>query len=225
MKLLLAEDEQAMAEAVADVLTYHGYLVDTVNNGDDALDYAQTECYDGILLDIMMPKKDGLSVLKTLRQKGVTTPVLLLTAKTQVEERIAGLDTGADDYLPKPFAMGELLARVRAMLRRKTAYTPDVLTLGNIALDKAAKTLSGPCGCCTPGRLEYRLLELFLLNPAIVFTTEQILQRVWGYETDADVGTVWTTLSYLRKKLEAVGADVEIRSKRAVGYVMEVRHD
>ncbi len=139
-----------------------------------------------------MPKKDGPHRLKTLRQKGLTTPVLQRPAKPQEEERSAGRDTGADDYLPKPIAMGELLARVRAMLRRKTAYTPDVLTLGNIALDKAAKTLSGPCGWCTPGRLEYRLLELFLQNPNTVFSTEQILQRVWATKPMPMSAPVWT---------------------------------
>jgi DNA-binding response OmpR family regulator len=225
MKLLLAEDEQAMAEAVADILIYHGYLVDTVNNGQDALDYAEAERYDGIILDIMMPKKDGLTVLCELREKKVTTPVLLLTAKTQVEDRIKGLNLGADDYLPKPFAMGELIARVRAMLRRREDYTPDILTTGNISLNRSGKTLKGPKGTCELGRLEFRLLELFMLETKSVLPTECILQRVWGYETEADIGTVWTTLSYLRKKLAAVGANVEIRSKRGIGYSMEVQHD
>ena len=225
MKLLLAEDEQAMAEAVADILIYHGYLVDTVNNGQDALDYAAAERYDGIILDIMMPKKDGLTVLAQLREKCITTPVLLLTAKTQVEDRITGLNLGADDYLPKPFAMGELIARVRAMLRRREDYTPDILATGNITLNRAGKTLNGPKGTCELGRLEFRLMELFLLEAKSVLSTECILQRVWGYETEADIGTVWTTLSYLRKKLSTVGANVEIRSKRGVGYCMEVQHD
>jgi two-component system response regulator ArlR len=225
MKLLLAEDEQAMAEAVADVLEYHGYLVDTVSNGLEALDYATNESYDGIVMDIMMPKLDGLEALRRMRKKGVTAPVLLLTARAQVEERIEGLDAGADDYLPKPFAMGELLARVRTMLRRREEYIPDILEFGNISLDCAAKTLAGPRGGFSPTRLEYRLLELFLRSPGSVFSTETIMSRVWGYDSDADTATVWTTISNLRKKLEAAGANVKISSKRAVGYTLEVCHD
>ena len=190
-----------------------------------ALDYAAAERYDGIILDIMMPKKDGLTVLREMRERKATTPVLLLTAKTQVEDRITGLNLGADDYLPKPFAMGELIARVRAMLRRREDYTPDILTTGNITLNRACKTLNGPKGVCELGRLEFRLLELFMLEGKSVLSTECILQRVWGYETEADIGTVWTTLSYLRKKLSNIGANVEIRSKRGVGYLMEVQHD
>ena len=184
MKLLFAEDEVSMAEAVTDILTYHNYTVDTVYDGADALDYARAEQYDGIILDIMMPKKSGLEVLKTLRSEGNTTPILLLTAKAEVEDRIAGLDMGADDYLPKPFVMGELLSRVRAMLRRKDRFTPDIMTFG------------------------------------IYLSTEDILIKVWGYESDAESGAVWVYISYVRKRLAAIGADIEIRAKRSVGYTL-----
>ena len=223
MKLLFAEDEIAMAEAVADILTYHNYYVDTVDNGLDALAYALAEHYDGIILDIMMPGKDGLTVLKELRQQGVNTPVLLLTAKSEVADRIAGLNLGADDYLPKPFVMEELLARVRAMLRRREEYTPDVLQCGNLALSSIDKTLSGPDNSFILSKLEYQLMELLMLNQGQYFSSEKILERVWGYETDAELGVVWVYISYLRKKMAALKASAEIKSRRGVGYTLEAR--
>ena len=201
MKLLLAEDEFAMADAVEDILTYHNYIIDSVDNGIDALHYARSEHYDGIILDIMMPGKDGLTVLKELRHLGIHTPVLLLTAKSDVADRIEGLDLGADDYLPKPFVMEELLARVRAMLRRREEYTPDVLRCGNISLSLANKTLSGPEKSLLLSKLEYQLMELLMLNQGQYFSSEKILERVWGYDTEAELGVVWVYISYLRKKL------------------------
>lgn len=223
MKLLFAEDEIAMAEAVADILTYHNYYVDTVDNGLDALAYALAEHYDGIILDIMMPGKDGLTVLKELRQQGVNTPVLLLTAKSEVADRIAGLNLGADDYLPKPFVMEELLARVRAMLRRREEYTPDVLQCGNLALSSIDKTLSGPDNSFILSKLEYQLMELLMLHQGQYFSSEKILERVWGYDTDAELGVVWVYISYLRKKMAALKASAEIKSRRGVGYTLEAR--
>lgn len=223
MKLLFAEDEIAMAEAVADILTYHNYHVDTVDNGLDALAYALAEHYDGIILDIMMPGKDGLTALKELRQQGVNTPVLLLTAKSEVADRIAGLNLGADDYLPKPFVMEELLARVRAMLRRREEYTPDVLQCGNLALSSIDKTLSGPDNSFILSKLEYQLMELLMLNQGQYFSSEKILERVWGYDTDAELGVVWVYISYLRKKMAALKASAEIKSRRGVGYTLEAK--
>ena len=223
MKLLFAEDEIAMAEAVADILTYHNYHVDTVDNGLDALAYALAEHYDGIILDIMMPGKDGLTVLKELRQQGVNTPVLLLTAKSEVADRIAGLNLGADDYLPKPFVMEELLARVRAMLRRREEYTPDVLQCGNLALSSIDKTLSGPDNSFILSKLEYQLMELLMLHQGQYFSSEKILERVWGYDTDAELGVVWVYISYLRKKMAALKPSAEIKSRRGVGYTLEAK--
>ena len=223
MKVLFAEDEIAMAEAVADILTYHNYHVDTVDNGLDALAYALAEHYDGIILDIMMPGKDGLTVLKELRQQGVNTPVLLLTAKSEVADRIAGLNLGADDYLPKPFVMEELLARVRAMLRRREEYTPDVLQCGNLALSSIDKTLSGPDNSFILSKLEYQLMELLMLHQGQYFSSEKILERVWGYDTDAELGVVWVYISYLRKKMAALKASAEIKSRRGVGYTLEAK--
>ena len=222
MKLLLAEDEIAMAEAVVDILSYHNYTVDAVYNGEDALHYARSQRYDGIILDIMMPKLNGLQVLTRLRREGNTVPVLLLTAKAEVEDRITGLDAGADDYLPKPFVMGELLSRVRAMLRRRDTYTPDVLHLSNLRLDQSRYALESPAGSCSLSRLEYQLMELFMANPGITFSADSLLERVWGCDSEAEVGSVWVYISYLRKKLTALDADVEIRSKRGLGYSLEV---
>lgn len=222
MKLLYAEDEKSMSEAVVDILTYHKYIVDAVYDGEEALDYAVAESYDGIILDIMMPKKNGFEVLKTLRQKGINTPVLLLTAKSEVEDRIAGLDMGADDYLPKPFAMGELLARVRAMLRRKETFTPDILKCGNISLNLQSYELSNGKQAFVLPKLEYQLMELFMLNRGIYLSSEDLLVKVWGHDTDAELGTVWVYISYLRKRLAALDANVAITAKRNVGYTLEV---
>lgn len=222
MKLLYAEDEISMSEAVVDILTYHKYTVDAVYDGADALAYAQAEKYDGIILDIMMPKMSGIEVLKRLRQSGCRTPILLLTAKAEVEDRVEGLDSGADDYLPKPFAMSELLARVRAMLRRREEFTPDILTFGNISLNLQSYELSSGSQSFVLPKLEYQLMELLMLNKGIYLSTEDILTKVWGYDTDADVGTVWVYISYLRKRLSALNANVVISAKRNVGYTLEV---
>lgn len=222
MKLLLAEDEHAMSDAVVDILTYHNYLVDAVYNGVDALDYALAEKYDGIILDIMMPGKDGLTVLQELRNADNHTPIMLLTAKSEVAHRIHGLNMGADDYLPKPFDMGELLARVKAMLRRREEYTPDTLVCGNIILDTGGMILSGPTESVSLSKLEYQMMELFMLNQGICFSSEKLLERIWGYNTDAEIGTVWVYISYLRKKLSALNANIEIISKRSIGYMLAV---
>lgn len=222
MKLLYAEDEISMSEAIVDILEYHNYIVDAVYDGDAALEYARSEQYDGIILDIMMPYRSGLEVLKMLRREGRRTPVLLLTARSEVEDRITGLDSGADDYLPKPFDMGELLARVRAMLRRKEDYTPSVLTFGNISLDSRSFELKGKEGSVFLPKLEYQLMELLMLNKGIYLSTEDILVKVWGYDTDVEIGVVWVYISYLRKKLAELNADIVIKAKRNIGYTLEI---
>lgn len=222
MKLLYAEDERSMSEAVVDILTYHKYMVDAVYDGEEAYAYASTEHYDGIILDIMMPKMDGLEVLKKLRSRGCNTPVLLLTAKSEIEDQIQGLDMGADDYLPKPFSMDLLLAHIRAMLRRREEFVPNLLKCGNIALNQQNYELSGNGQTFVLPKLEYRLMELFMLNKGIYFSTEDILCKVWGYDTDAEIGTVWVYISYLRKKLTALNANVAITAKRNIGYTLEV---
>lgn len=220
MKLLYAEDERAMSEAVTDILSYHKYSVDAVYDGQDALDYARNETYDGIILDVMMPKMSGFEVLRQLRAEGINTPVLLLTAKAEVEDRIEGLDLGADDYLPKPFAMGELLARVRAMLRRREEFTPNILKVGDLSLNQQSAELSCGENSVVLPKLEYKLMELLMLNRGICLSTEDMLVKVWGYDTDSDLGVVWVYISYLRKRLAALGSSVEIRARRGVGYLL-----
>lgn len=221
MKLLYAEDEQAMSEAVTDILTYHKYIVDAVCNGKDALDYALADSYDGMILDIMMPEMSGIEVLRELRKKGCRTPILLLTAKSQVEDKIEGLDAGADDYLPKPFEMGELLARIRAMLRRREEFTPDILTCGNLSLNMQSSQLSCGNRSFTLPRLEYRLMEQLMLNQGIYLSSDELMAKVWGYDSDAEIGAVWVYISYLRKRLVALGANAEIKVKRGTGYTLE----
>ncbi len=210
-----------MAEAVVDILTFHKFTVDAVEDGEEALAYAREGDYDGIILDIMMPKKSGLEVLAQLRREGNRTPVLLLSAKAEVEDRIEGLDAGADDYLPKPFAMGELLARVRAMLRRREEYRPDAAVFGDLTLDP--KTFALACGkkSVVLPNLEYRLFEALMTNSGMYLSAEQLLVKAWGYDTDADVSTVWVYLSTLRKRLKEIGSGVKIRSKRNIGYMLE----
>ncbi len=222
MKLLFAEDEIGLSEAVVDVLQYHKYSVDAVYDGQDALDYALSGHYDGIILDIMMPKLSGLQVLERLRAARVGTPILLLTAKAEVDDRIKGLDLGADDYLTKPFAMGELLARIRAMLRRREEFTPDLLEMGNLRLNRHSYELSVGENRLLLPKLEFQMMELFMINRGIYLSTEDILVKVWGYDTDADIGIVWVYISYLRKKLSALEANVALKAKRNVGYTLEI---
>ena len=220
MKLLLAEDEPAMSEAVTDILEYHCYQVDAVFDGKEALDYIHAGDYDGIVMDIMMPGLTGLEVLKQIRKEGNRTPVLLLTAKSQIEDRIEGLDAGADDYLPKPFAMGELLARIRAMLRRREEYQPDVRQFGDLVLDSGSSELRCGDRKVTLPKVEYQMMEVLMLNHGIYLSSEDLLEKVWGYDTDADIGAVWVYISYLRKRIAAVGSGVKITAKRNIGYTL-----
>ena len=186
MRLLLAEDEEAMSEAVADILEYHKYQVDTVYDGNEALDYIHAAEYDGIILDIMMPGRSGLEVLRQIRSEGCRTPVLLLTAKSEIEDRIEGLDLGADDYLAKPFHMGELLARIRAMLRRREDYTPDIRSFGDVTLNPRTSELRCGDKSVELSRLECRMMDTLMLNHGIYLSSEDLLEKVWGYESDAD---------------------------------------
>ena len=221
MRLLLAEDEKELSKALCAVLKHNNYSVDAVYNGQDALDYGLCENYDGIILDIMMPKMNGLDVLRRLREKGVSTPVLILTAKSELEDKIAGLDTGADDYLTKPFAMGELLARIRALTRRKSEFSPDLLSFGNITLNRATFELASGESSLRLGNKEFQMLEMLLSNPGRLISTEQFMEHIWGYETEAEINVVWVYISYLRKKLTSLGASVEIKAVRGVGYTLE----
>ncbi|MGN0733197.1 MAG: response regulator transcription factor [Emergencia sp.] len=221
MKLLYAEDERALSEAVVDILSYHKYIVDAVYNGDDAYDYASSGDYDGIILDIMMPGKDGIEVLSSLREEGCKTPIMLLTAKTQVDDRIRGLDAGADDYLPKPFDMGELLARVRAMLRRREDFHPDMLSFGDLVLNIQSSTLSCRGKEVVLPKQEYRLMEQLMENQNIFLSSEDLLIKAWGYDAETDINSVWLYISYLRRRITELKSSVGIVSKRNVGYRLE----
>lgn len=221
MKLLLAEDEKELSNALVAVMKHNNYSVDAVYDGKDALDYAMNEEYDGIVLDIMMPKLNGIEVLTELRKNHKSTPVLLLTAKAEVQDRISGLDAGADDYLPKPFAMGELMARIRAMTRRKAHFTPNILQIGNIKLNRENFELYSDGGSFRLGNKEFQMLEMLMNNPHCVISTNQFMERIWGYDSETEINVIWVYISYLRKKLTAIGADVEIRASRGVGYTLE----
>ena len=223
MKLLLAEDERELSDALTVILTHSNYLVDAVYTGTDALDYLQVEHYDGVILDVMMPGMDGFEVLKTVRAAGNTVPVLMLTARSDVDDRVTGLDLGADYYLTKPFATKELLARVRAITRRVTDASSSQLTLGNVTLDCASFELM--CGGQTLrlNRKEFQLLQLFMSYPNQTFSAEHLMQKIWGYESDAEINVVWVNISNLRKKFAALGADIYIRSHRNQGYQIEVK--
>lgn len=221
MRILVADDEPEMTMVLEALLRRENYSVDVVHDGQDALDYGLADNYDCLVLDIMMPKKDGIQVLQALRAQNVSTPVLLLTAKSQVEDRIAGLDSGADDYLPKPFHNGEFLARVRALTRRGQVFTPSVLAAGNIRLDCSTFELRCGGSAIRLGSKEFQMLELLMRQKGRVVTTEQFMERIWGYDSEVEISVVWAYISYLRRKLEAVGADVRIFTRRGFGYLLE----
>ncbi|MCI8477481.1 MAG: response regulator transcription factor [Oscillospiraceae bacterium] len=223
MRILVADDEPEMTMVLEALLKREHYSVDAVYNGQDALDYGLAKNYDGIILDIMMPKLDGLQVLRALRAKNIATPVLLLTAKSQIEDRVAGLDSGADDYLPKPFDNREFIARVRALTRRSGEYTPKILTAGNVTLDCATFELKCGSSCIRLGNKEFQILELLMRQTGRLISTEQFMAHVWGYDSEAEINVVWAYISYLRRKLEAVGGSVRITARRGQGYLLEER--
>lgn len=227
MRLLLAEDEKELSNALTAILKHNNYSIDAVYDGAEAMDYAAAGEYDGIILDIMMPKKNGLEVLQELRSQGNQTPVLMLTAKGEIEDRIAGLDLGADDYLPKPFAMGELLARIRSVTRRKTAHSSNLLTFGRLQLDRGSFELSVPCREKTfrLGNKEYQMMEMLMSHPNQLISTEQFMERIWGYDAEAEINVVWVYISNLRKKLSALESGVVIRASRGAGYTLEEADD
>ena len=223
MRLLIAEDERELAKALKTIFEKHNYSVDAVYDGREALDYALTGNYDGAVLDVMMPGMDGFSVVRRLRARGVSTPVLLLTARAEVPDRVEGLDAGADDYLPKPFAMAELLARVRALVRRRERLVPEIVSFEGLALDLSAYTLS--CGerNARLGNREFQMMEMLMETPRRIVATSQFMERVWGWDADVDVSIVWVYVSNLRKKIAQLGAPVEIRATRGVGYSLEAK--
>ena len=223
MRLLLAEDEKALSRALVTILEHNNYSVDAVYDGQEALDYLENGDYDGAILDVMMPKLDGISVLKALRKKGSALPVLLLTAKSEIDDRVLGLDAGADDYLPKPFDTKELLARLRAMLRRRTEAAPTVLRCGNLSLDTASYELKTEKASFRLANKEYQMMELLMSNSGQIISAERFMEKIWGCDSEAEINVVWVYISYLRKKLEALSSTARISAKRNAGYVLEVR--
>ena len=221
MRLLFAEDDRDISKAVQTLLERSGYSVDAVYNGQDALDYIEQADYDGVILDWMMPKKTGIEVLACMRGKGISTPVLMLTARDAIEDRVEGLDTGADDYLPKPFAASELLARIRAMLRRKVDYQHDVIKYADIELDKSAMTITCGKKSVSLNNKAFQLIEMLVEHPGAVLSIDQIMERIWGWDSDAEVNVVWVNISTLRKKLTEIGAHLKIKAIRGVGYSLE----
>ena len=221
MRILLAEDERSLSRAVVALLEKNNYSADAVYDGAEALEYLAAENYDAVILDIMMPKMDGLTVLRKLRERGSHAPVLMLTAKSEVEDKVAGLDTGANDYLTKPFATAELLARIRAMTRTQNTQTDSRLSFGNVVLDQTTFELSAPGGSIRLANKEYQMIELLMRNPRQVIPTERFLEKIWGYDSDVEINVVWVYISYLRKKLAALHANVQIKATRNTGYSLE----
>ena len=221
MRLLLAEDERSLSKAIVTILEKNNYSADAVYDGVEALEYLESGNYDGLILDIMMPRMDGLTVLKKLHEKGNTIPVLMLTAKSEVDDKVQGLDMGANDYLTKPFATKELLARIRAMTRNQMVQPVSQLTMGNITLDQATFELSSPAGSFRLANKEYQMLEMMMRNPRQIISAERFMERIWGYDSEAEINVVWVYISYLRKKLAVLHADIQIKASRNVGYSLE----
>ncbi len=222
MRLLIAEDDTKLLKSLKHIFESNKYMVDAVSNGIDSLAFAETDEYDGIVLDIMMPGMDGVEVLRKIRAKGISTPVLFLTAKTEVYQRVEGLDAGADDYLPKPFSTQELLARVRAMLRRKDNYAPEIIEVNGLSLNCSTYELSFAGQTCSLSGREYQIMEMLMQRPNFVVTSDEFLSHVWGWNSEVDVSVIWVHISNIRKKLTAMNAAIEIRFVRGAGYKLEV---
>lgn len=222
MRLLLAEDEEALSKALVTILKHNNYAVDAVYDGQQALDYLECGIYDGLILDLMMPKVDGITVLKTIRRKGNKIPVLILTAKSEVDDKVFGLDCGADDYLTKPFVTKELLARIRAMTRRQSNLQDNALVYGDLRLDRTSFELISQKGKLLLTAKEFQIMEMFMMNPKCILSAEQLMDRVWGLESETEISVVWTYISYLRKKLKTLDSSVTIKAVRNVGYTLEV---
>lgn len=222
MRILIAEDDPKLLKSLVHIFELNNYAVDSVDNGADAFDFAFSGEYDGLILDIMMPEIDGVTLLKKLRSSGITTPALFLTAKTEVYQRIEGLDAGADDYLPKPFSTGELLARVRAMLRRKDNFTPDLLTFGELSLNRSTYELIYENKVQSLSGKEFQIMEMLMQNSTAILTAEQLITHIWGWNTSVDTSVIWVHISNIRKKIDVLGAGVSIKFVRNAGYILEV---
>ena len=221
MRLLLAEDEASLSRAIVAILKKNNYEADAVYDGEAALDWLASNNYDGVILDVMMPKLDGFSVLRKLRAAGNSIPVLMLTAKSEVDDKVMGLDAGANDYLTKPFAAKELLARIRAMTRTQSTQNTSEMRMGNICLNRATFELSSPTDSFRLASKEFQMMELLLANPCHLISTEHFMERIWGQDSETDIHVVWVYISYLRKKLAALNANIQIKATRNAGYTLE----
>ena len=221
MRLLFAEDERALSKALTAILERNNYSVDAVFDGQAALEYLEADNYDCVILDIMMPKVDGITVLKEIRKKGNMIPVLMLTAKSEVDDKVLGLDAGSNDYLTKPFDSKELMARIRAITRTQTAQADSQLQFGIVTLDRATFELATPTGSFQLANKEFQMMELLMSNPHNLISSERFLEKIWGYDSDAELNVVWVYISYLRKKLTALHADIQIKATRNAGYSLE----
>ena len=221
MRILIAEDDPKLLKSLVHIFEMNHYAVDGVDNGVDAFDFASSDEYDGLVLDIMMPGMDGVTLLKKLRANGITTPALFLTAKTETYQKIEGLDAGADDYLPKPFSTGELLARVRAMLRRKDNFTPDLLTFEKLTLNRSTYELVYDGRTQALSGKEFQVMEMLMQNRGVIVTAEQLITHIWGWNTDVDTSVVYVHVSNIRKKLDALFAPVAIKFVKGAGYTLE----
>lgn len=220
MRILLAEDEKALSRVLVKLFEKNSYSVDAVYNGVDALEYLKADNYDVAVLDVMMPKIDGISVLKQIRADGNRIPVLILTAKSETDDKVLGLDSGANYYLTKPFDTKELLAALRAITRTRNEID-SVISFGNVNLNRATFELSGPNGSLKLTNKEFQIIEILMTNPNHLISTEKFMEKIWGFDTEADISVVWVYISYLRKKLTALDADILIRAARNAGYSLE----
>ena len=221
MRILLAEDEKSLSKALKAILTGNNYSVDCVFDGEEAVLYAMASEYDLVIMDIMMPKQDGISALKEIRTKGNKVPVIMLTARSETDDKVEGLDSGANDYLTKPFATKEVLARIRALTRQSSSSADNVLRFGNLSLDRGSFELSSPKGKYRLAGKEFQMMEMLMMNPGILISTEKFMDKIWGLDSEADISTAWTYISYLRKKLAALESDVQIKAVRNAGYTLE----
>lgn len=222
MKLLLAEDEKELSKALKAILESNRYSVDAVYDGEDAIYYMENSEYDAVILDIMMPKVDGITALKTVREKGIDVPIIMLTAKSEVDDKVLGLDSGANDYLTKPFSAKELLARLRVLTREKSVSNTSIITVGNVSLDTTTFEMYSQNGKFRLTNKEYQMMEIFMRNPKHIVSTEQLIEKVWGYDSDMENNVVWVYISYLRKKLISLKANVVIKANRNLGYSLEL---
>ena len=221
MHILIIEDEKQLCQSIAEGLRMDGYEADTCFDGDEGLELCLVENYDLILLDLNLPGVDGLEILRQFRESNTSTPVLILSARGQIQDKVEGLDLGANDYLTKPFHSRELLARIRAMTRAQSSQTSSVLQMGNNPLDQRTYELSSPTGSFRLANREFQILELLMQNPGNLISAERLMEKIWGYDSETEISVVWVYISYLRKKLSALGANIQIRATRNVGYCLE----